>query len=96
MRRRIPIVRIVLIMLMDEKGLNVADSRLTHDYYQGDEDKFQKTFQAGAGAVHWGDLERDDVTNRLMHVVARTVVDPKSGQPVGALAIAFDVKALKR
>jgi hypothetical protein len=88
--------RIVLIMLMDAKGLNVADSRPTTDYFQGDEEKWTKTVKAGAGAVHWGELERDAPSNRLMHVVSRTMVDPKTGDPIGALAIGFDAKALKR
>lgn len=88
--------RIVLIMLMDKTGLNVAASRLTHDYWQGDEEKFTKTFPLGPGAVHWGDAERDDVTGRVMHIVARTVTDPKTGEPIGAIAIGYDRLALGR
>lgn len=88
--------RIVLIMLMDKAGLNVADSRLTHDYWQGDEEKFTQTLPLGAGAVHWGKAERDDVTGRIMHIVARTVIDPKTGEPIGAIAIGYDKLALGR
>lgn len=88
--------RIVLIMLMDKSGLNVADSRLTHDYWQGDEEKFTQTLPLGPGAVHWGKAERDDVTGRVMHIVARTVIDPKTGEPIGAIAIGYDAAALGR
>jgi len=88
--------RIVLIMVMDARGLNVADSRLTHDYWQGDEEKFTKTFPLGAGAVHWGDPERDDVTGRVMRMVARTLTDPKTGEPIGAIAIGYDFMTLSR
>jgi len=88
--------RIVLIMLMDKSGLNVADSRLTHDYWQGDEEKFTQTLPLGPGAVHWGKAERDDVTGRVMHIVARTVTDPKTGEPIGAIAIGYDRLALGR
>lgn len=88
--------RIVLIMLMDKAGLNVADSRPTHDYWQGDEEKFTKTVPLGPGAMHWGGLERDDVTGRLMNMVARTVTDPKTGEPIGAIAIGYDRMALDR
>lgn len=88
--------RIVLIMLMDKAGLNVAASRLTHDYWQGDEEKFTQTLPLGPGAVHWGKAERDDVTGRVMHIVARTVTDPKTGEPIGAIAIGYDRLALGR
>ena len=88
--------RIVLIMLTDKTGLNVAASRLTHDYWQGDEEKFTKTMPLGAGAIHWGKAERDDVTGRIMHIVARTVTDPKTGEPIGAIAIGYDKVALGR
>jgi hypothetical protein len=88
--------RIVLIMLMDKAGLNVADSRLTHDYWQGDEEKFTQTLPLGPGAVHWGAAERDDVTGRVMHMVARTVIDPKTGEPIGVIAIGYDKLALGR
>lgn len=88
--------RIVFIMLMDDRGLNVADSRLTTDYFQGDEEKWSKTFLLGPGAVHWGGLEKDYVTGRLQHVVARTVTNPKTGDAIGAVAIAYDQTALKR
>ena len=88
--------RIVLIMLMDKAGLNVAASRLTHDYWQGDEEKFTQTTPLGPGAVHWGKAERDDVTGRVMHIVARTVTDPKTGEPIGAIAIGYDRLALGR
>jgi|GEM_PF-2053112 len=88
--------RIVLIMLMDRSGLNVAGSRLTHDYWQGDEEKFTQTLPLGPGAVHWGRAERDDVTGRVMHVVARTITDPKTGEPIGAIAIGYDKLSLNR
>ena len=36
---------------MDKFGLNVGQSSVTSDYWQGDEDKFQKTFAVGPDAV---------------------------------------------
>ena len=39
------------IFVVDNKGLNVGQSAITSDYWQGDEGKFQKTFPVGADAV---------------------------------------------
>jgi len=38
---------VVEAILMDEKGANVCVSRETSDYWQGDEDKWQKPFVEG-------------------------------------------------
>jgi uncharacterized phage infection (PIP) family protein YhgE len=36
----------------DNKGLNVGQSDVTSDYWQGDEAKWKKSYKMGAGAVH--------------------------------------------
>jgi hypothetical protein len=41
---------VVEAILMDDKGANVCASRETSDYWQGDEDKWQKTFVEGKAA----------------------------------------------
>jgi len=38
---------VVEVILMDRNGANVCVSRETSDYWQGDEEKFQKTYQEG-------------------------------------------------
>ena len=50
------------IFVMDAKGLNVGQSDVTSDYWQGDEAKWKETFLAGKGAIHVGDLEKDEST----------------------------------
>jgi hypothetical protein len=48
LRERIKIDALVVeAILMDEKGANVCVSRETSDYWQGDEDKWQKPFVEG-------------------------------------------------
>jgi hypothetical protein len=38
---------VIEVILMDKNGANVCVSKVTTDYWQGDEAKFQKTFDAG-------------------------------------------------
>ena len=53
------------IFATDAKGLNAAQSDVTSDYWQGDEDKFSKTFPVGPDAVFLGDIDsRRDQTMR--------------------------------
>lgn len=81
------------IFATDAKGLNVAQSTVTSDYWQGDEDKFTKTYPAGASAVFLGDVEQDESTQTYQSQVSITVVDA-SGNPIGSLTAGVDLSKL--
>lgn len=82
------------IFVVDAKGLNVGQSDVTSDYWQGDEAKFQQTYGAGADAVFVDEVERDESTQMFQSQVSMTVVDPGSGQPIGAITVGVNVDAL--
>lgn len=81
-------------MLIDALGLNVALAGLTPDYWQGDEDKFLKTFPVGLRAIHIGPPERNTSTNVWQRQVSITVTDPASLLPIGALCAGVDLDLL--
>lgn len=82
------------VFIMDAHGLNVAASNITSDYWQGDEDKFQKTYGVGAGARHLGEVEFDESTQTYQGQISITIVDPATGQPIGAMTVGVDAEAL--
>lgn len=82
------------IILMDAVGLNVGISRMTTDYWQGDEDKWRKTFLVGPHSLHIGPLEEDLSTHTVQSQVSLPVVDPDSGEVIGALTFGVDVEEL--
>jgi sensor histidine kinase regulating citrate/malate metabolism len=82
------------IFVMDAKGLNVGQSDVTSDYWQGDEAKWKKTFLVGKGAVHVGDLEKDDSTQMLQSQVSIPVTDPDTGENIGAVTFGVNVENL--
>lgn len=79
------------IFVMDGKGLNVGQSNVTSDYWQGDEDKWQNTFLVGADAVDIGDAEMDESTKILQSQVSVSIADPATGQVIGAVTVGVDV-----
>lgn len=81
------------IFVMDAKGLNVGQSTVTSDYWQGDEDKFTASFGAGADAVHLGEIEQDESTQTFQSQVSITIVDA-SGKPIGAITAGVDLSTL--
>ena len=85
--------RITEVFVMDSKGLNVASSGVTSDYWQGDEAKFQQTFPKGAGTVFIDDIELDESTQTYQGQVSFAVTDPARGQVVGAITVGLDASA---
>ena len=82
------------IFLMDNKGLNVAQSQITTDFWQGDEDKFQKTFGAGAQGWHISDLEMDESTAAFQCQLSLTVNDSDGQTSIGAATVGIQVNKL--
>lgn len=82
------------IFVMDAKGLNVAQSSVTSDYWQGDEDKFSKSFGAGANGIDLGEVEQDESTQTFQSQVSVTITDPASGAPIGAITVGVDLAML--
>lgn len=81
------------IFVMDAKGLNVAQSTVTSDYWQGDEDKFTASFGAGAAAVYLGEIEQDESTQTFQSQVSITITDA-AGAPIGAITAGVDLSVL--
>jgi hypothetical protein len=79
---------------MDARGLNVAASTPTSDYWQGDEAKFTDTYSQGPGAIHVGDVEFDESTQSYQGQVSIVVVDPDTGNPIGAITVGLNAEAL--
>ncbi|WP_269580881.1 hypothetical protein [Roseibium sp. Sym1] len=84
------------IFVMDANGLNVGQSSITSDYWQGDEGKFQKTFPNGADAVFIDEAEWDEDRKIWRAQVNMTVTDPDTGKPIGAATIEFNLTELMR
>lgn len=86
--------RITEVFIMDARGLNVAASSITSDYWQGDEAKFSETHDVGPGAVHLSEVELDESTQRYQGQISFTISDPATGQAIGAMTVGVDVEAL--
>ncbi len=85
------------VILTDQKGLNVAVSDMTTDFWQGDENKFQGAWSLEPGQLHFGPVRYDESTQRFQVNVSRPVFDPDSGQPIGVLIVGVDIdRALSR
>jgi glycerol-3-phosphate dehydrogenase len=83
------------IFVMDNKGLNVGQSDVTSDYWQGDEGKWKKTYLVGPDAIMIGEVEFDDSSQTYQSQVNLSVVDPASNKVIGAVTIGVNVENLE-
>jgi len=77
------------IFVMDNQGANVAMTNKTSDYWQGDEAKFQKSFNGGVGAVFVDEVEFDESSQAYLVQVSVPVME--GGKAVGAITFGIDV-----
>ena len=82
------------IFVMDNKGLNVGQSDVTSDYWQGDEAKWKNTFLAGAGALFIDEVEFDESSQQYQVQTSVAIIDPASNQVIGAVTIGINVEML--
>jgi len=82
------------VFVMDDKGLNVGQSDVTSDYWQGDEAKWQKTFNVGPDAVFVDKVEKDESTQQLQVQVSVSIKDPETGKAIGAVTLGINVDLL--
>jgi hypothetical protein len=83
------------IFVMDNKGLNVGQSDVTSDYWQGDEAKWQKTYPVGADAIHMSDVELDESTQTYQSQLSLPVLDRDGSTVIGAITLGINVELLE-
>ena len=81
------------IFVMDNVGLNVASSDTTSDFWQGDEAKWQQTYQAGPGATHISEVELDESTQTYQAQVSVAISDD-TGAVIGAVTFGVNLEHL--
>lgn len=82
------------VFVMDNRGLNVGQSDVTSDYWQGDEAKWQKTYSAGPDAIFVDEVEMDESTQTFQSQLSMSIIDPASGEVIGAITVGVNVDAL--
>jgi len=82
------------LFVMDNKGLNVAQTDPTSDFWQGDEAKWQKSFAASPDAIFVDKVEDDD--GMKVSQTSLTIVDPNTKKPIGAITVVVDMGKLPK
>ncbi|MCK0118931.1 type IV pili methyl-accepting chemotaxis transducer N-terminal domain-containing protein [Loktanella sp. F6476L] len=82
------------VFIMDNRGLNVAQSVKTSDYWQGDEAKWQQTFAEDDAEMHIAEIEFDDSTGYYQTQASMPIFDPATNEKIGAITFGINVQSL--
>lgn len=82
------------IFVMDGSGLNAGQSAITSDFWQGDEAKWQKTYQVGPDAVFVDEIEINEDTGA--EIAQLNMAIAQDGKVVGAITVDVNVTELRR
>lgn len=81
------------IFTTDKIGMNVSQSEITSDYWQGDETHWLRSYKAGANSVFIGEIKVDESTQILQSYISIPILN-NWGKPIGAITFGVDVQAL--
>lgn len=82
------------IMLMDDRGLLVAATRLSSDYDQSDEAKYRRTFPLGPGVQAIEEAAYDESADEYVLTASLSLADPDSKAAIGVVTVNFSLAAL--
>jgi len=84
------------MFVMDKNGLNVGQSNISSDYWQGDEAKFQKTYSKGKDAVFIDEPEYDDKLGIWRVQVNIAISNEDNSEVIGAVTVEMNLSELER
>jgi len=84
------------IFVMDRNGLNVGQSSVTSDFWQGDEAKYQKTFPVAPGHVFVDEPEYDESRGIWRAQVNMALIGREAAGNVGVATIEINLTELAR
>jgi hypothetical protein len=82
------------IFVMDQNGLNVGQSSITGDFWQGDEAKFQKTYDVSGDALFVDEPEWDEDNKIWRGQVSFTITE--ADKSIGAVTMEVNLTELER
>ncbi|MFH1156429.1 MAG: PDC sensor domain-containing protein [Pseudomonadota bacterium] len=85
---------IIEMFVMDNQGANVGQNAITSDYWQGDEEKWQNSFNGGKGGVDIGKLKIDQSTALPQQQVSLPIID-ENGSVIGAVCFGIDINPFR-
>ncbi len=79
------------IFVIDKQGCVVAETNITTDYWQGDEEKFIKSYANGQGKIFIDKTAHGESTSLPLVQVSVPVMDPDTHKAIGVMTIGLNI-----
>src|SRR5690349_18546474 len=79
------------IFITDQRGLNIAMTSQTSDFFQADEDWWTSTYANGKGAQYFGAVEYDESSKAYAMQIGILIVDPETNKVIGVMRGSLDI-----
>jgi len=83
------------VFVTNERGLIVAETNKTTDYYQADELWWVDAYNDGAGKSHYGEIEFDKSAGSECISLHVPVIAPETGRAISVIKAVCDITAVK-
>jgi len=87
--RRLARLPVVELFITDRRGAVIASTNKTTDYYQADEEWWQRAFNGGLGSVHHSEMEFDESSQAEAWSLSAPVFD-EEGNVQGVIKVVVD------
>jgi hypothetical protein len=84
---------IVEAFVMDNQGAVVGENNLTSDYWQGDEPKWTKSYNAAKGGMAIGEPKIDKSVGKVLQQISLPILDT-NGKVIGAVTFGLAIDKL--
>ncbi|MCZ2079189.1 MAG: cache domain-containing protein [Bryobacteraceae bacterium] len=86
--------RFLRMTVTDARGVTVAASHKTLDYYQADEEFWQNIYAGGRGSISLTDVLYDSLTKSQYIGIGVPILEEQSNRFIGALDVLLDVSSI--
>lgn len=83
------------IFITDSRGALIGITNRTSDYYQADEEWWQKTYNGGKGLIYFGEIEYDESSKTEAIGLFVPILDPQSKEILGIMKAVLSIAAIK-
>ena len=80
------------IIIADRRGLNLAISDITSDYWQGDESKFTAAFAQPSNSLLFGEVAYDESSKHFQVQLSLPLNAEADNEPLGVMILGVDVE----
>ena len=80
--------------IMDLKGLNIAESEVTAEYWHAEDERWALTIGNRSGDIYISDVHLEEGGHVYQSQISLPVYDPETGEIIGAATFGINIQSM--